>query len=148
MKNFYTRFMTGFAAVVATLSLASGCATFQQHSAVVGLVVSQATMRYIEGSTGTERASRAARVVAIVEKIRPLVTTDSVSISQLASVAVAAIPSTLTPADRSLALSVINIASQELRNKVGEGVLKEDQVVTVRGVLDAIQNAALVYTGS
>ena len=150
-QRFYLRFLGFFASAVLVggiiASSMSGCAALTQHSAAVELIVSQAAMRYIEGAAPLARVDRARRVVAIAEKILPLVSSDKVTVEQLASIALAAIPSDLSPADRALALSVINIAAQELRNKVGEGVLAADAVVTVKGVITSIENAALVYTG-
>lgn len=133
--------------LVCLLSI-GGCATLQQHSAAVSLIVSQATMRYIEHAPVTQRAATAARVLDIAHQIEAVSSGTPVTIAQLASLAVAAIPSNLAPSDRALALSIVQIAAQELQLKVGENVLSADQLVTVNEVVDAVAAAASIYTSA
>lgn len=126
----------------------SACATLDKHSAIVELAVSQAAMRYIEEAHPTNRVDRARKVLSTIKQIRTVASGEGITITQLASIALAAIPSDLGPADRALALSVVNIASQELRNKLGDEVLTSDKMTQVLGVLNSIENAARIYTGS
>lgn len=133
--------------LVCLLSI-GGCATLQQHSAAVGAIVSQATMRYIEQSPLAERAAVAHRVIEIAHQIEAVSSGAPVTIAQLASLAVSAIPSNLEPSDRALALSIVQIAAQELELKVGKNVLSADQVVTVTEVVEAVAAAASFYTSA
>lgn len=144
MKTFYTKFVASYLAFVAL----AGCAALSQHSAAVQLIVSQATMRYIEQAPVPERAARAARVIEVAKKIESVASGEPVTISQLAALALNAIPSNLPPSDRALAVSVIQIAAQELSNKVGEGVISAEQLVTVKAVVQAIADAAEIYAGA
>jgi hypothetical protein len=151
VKTFYYKFMGGFVALIAVASLAlslgnfSGCAVLQQHSAAVGLVVSQATMRYIETIPSSQRAERARRIMTIADQVKDVASGKPVTVAQLAQLALSAIPSNLAPSDRALAVSIVSIAAQELQNKIGENVLSADQLVSVTEVVDAIRLAASIY---
>ena len=145
MKNFYTKFALSFVACVALAGGVTSCAVLEKHSAVVSLVVSQATMRYIESKPAAERASVAARVAKVASDIEAVASGKPVTIAELASLAVSAIPLNLLPADRQLALAIIQIAAQELQNKVGENVLTPEQAVSVREVVEAVKLAASAY---
>lgn len=142
MKRFYCSFLSLYLATVAVLS---GCATIEKHSAVVSLVVSQATMRYIEQASPLARAERASRVARIASDIEAVASGRPVTIPELASLALQAIPSNLEPSDRALAVSIIQVAAQELQNKIGENVLTAEQTVTVKAVVEAVRLAASSY---
>jgi len=142
MNKFYRNFALSWVFIVAGLT---ACATLEKHSAVVGLVVSQATMRYIESKPVSERASVAARVVSVATDIEAVASGKPVTIAELARLALSAIPSNLAPADRQLAIAIVSIAAQELQLKIGEGVLTAEQSVTVNEVVKAIRFAAEVY---
>ena len=142
MKNFRIPFAASYCALILTMG---ACATLRQHSAAVSLIVSQATMRYIEQAKPDERAARAARVLAVASDIEKVASGEPVTIAQLAQLALIAIPSNLAPSDRALAISIVSIAAQELQNKVGENVLSADQLVTVKEVVSAVASAASIY---
>lgn len=133
------------AAMLIGSALLSGCKTLDDHSATVQLVVSQAAMRYIEQASLGERAHRAMRVMEVVSKVRAVAAADSVSIADLARIAIDAIPANLNPSDRSLAVSIVNIAAQELKLKIGEGKIPADALVKVTSILDAIHDGASAF---
>lgn len=150
MKKFYIRFVASFLGLVGlssgvALTTLNGCAVFEKHSATVSLVVSQATMRYIESKPASARVATATKIISISAQIETAASGDSITIAQLASLALAAIPSNLPPSDRALAVSIVSIAAQELQNKVGENVLTADQLVSVREVIAAVKFAASTY---
>jgi hypothetical protein len=148
-KSFFSRFVFVFVALIVALSALSavnGCATYRNHSAVVNLVVSQAALRYIEQAEPAKRLERAHKVAEVVERVSSVVKDESVTVADLASVALAALPETLSPADRQLALALIQIAAQELTNRVGTTAIDAETVTSVRSVLDSIRNAADIYT--
>lgn len=144
MKSFYLKFVACF---LSTVALASGCAALKEHSAAVQLIVSQATMRYVESASPLARVERATNIVRIAIEIERVASAEAVTIAQLAQLAVASIPASLPPSDRALALSIIQIAAQELQLKVGENILSPDQLVTVKAVVEAIRQAASIYAG-
>lgn len=143
---FRLNFTATFLVSIAPLVLMA-CAALQQHSAAVQLIVSQATMRYVESTAIPGRVERAARVISVAKQIEQVASAEPVTIAQLAQLALAAIPSNLEPSDRALATSIVQIAAQELSNKVGEGVLSADKLVTVKEIVQAIRGAAEIYTG-
>lgn len=145
--NIKTIFRLNFTATAAPFLLLA-CASLQQHSAAVQLIVSQATMRYVESAAVAARAERAARVIAVAKQIEQVASGEPVTITQLANLALTAIPSNLELSDRALAISIVQIAAQELSNKVGEGVLSAEQLVTVKEIVQAIRGAAEIYVGS
>lgn len=151
-QEIYLKLMGGFCALVAVFCLImayaplQGCATLTQHSAAVELIVSQATLRYIESAPQATRGVRAAKIIAIADQVSQIASGEPVTIADLAHLALEAIPAALTESDRALAVSVISIAAQELQNKIGENVLTADQQVSVKQVIDAIRNAARIYS--
>lgn len=126
-------------------SLGVGCKTLSEHSATVQLIVSQAAMRYVEQAVPSERVARAGRVIAAIAAIEARTSGETVTIADLASVALTFIPGDLEPSDRALALSIVNIAAQELSRKLGNGTLPQDGVIQVRGVLQAIRDGVAFY---
>lgn len=142
---FYRTFAAAYLGAVAAASLMA-CATMRDHSAAVELVVSQGIMRYIEHAPEGMRAARASDVIQVAEKLRAVASNDIVSVTELAALAAASLRDDLSPADRSLALSVINVTAQELKLKLGEGVLKPEDTASVRSLLDSIAGAAALYT--
>lgn len=148
MKKFYLAFVLSFLGCVcgvSALSAFTGCATLRDHSATVNLVISQAVLRYIDEAPPALRNTRAAEVLKVVSQIEKLTDGDEITVTELAAVAASYVPDSLSVADRQLALGVINIASQELRKRIGEGVLKPDQLSSVRDMLQAIRDAANIY---
>lgn len=142
MKNFYLKFAASYVLLVAALT---GCAALSEHSAAVALIVGQATGRYIESYPRERRAEVAARVTRIASDIEAVASGKPVTIAELAALAVAAIPSNLEPSDRALAMAIIQVAAQELQNKIGENVLTPEQTVTVKEVVEAVKLAASSY---
>lgn len=127
--------MTGF----------TGCATFKEHSATVELAVTIATTQYIEKSPRAEWASKAAKVREIASKALETATAENLSIPALAATVVAQLPDTMPPGDRVLAIALVKLIQQELSLKLGDNVLKPDDIVTVRGVLQAVVAATGYY---
>lgn len=140
MKNFLI-------ASIFTIMLGTvpACQTLNEHSAAVQLIVSQAAMRYIEQAAPTARAERAAKIIEVVAKVRAVASGEPVTIADLARLAISEIPSSLAPSDRALAVSIVNIAAQELQLKIGEGTIPADALVKVTAVLDAVRDAASIY---
>lgn len=128
-----------------TLGAVPACQTLNEHSAAVQLIVSQAAMRYIETAAPTARAERAAKIIEVVAKVRTVASGEPVTIADLARLAISEIPSSLAPSDRALAVSIVNIAAQELQLKIGEGTIPADALVKVTAVLDAVRDAASIY---
>lgn len=149
MKRFYSRFLVSFVAVVAigsTLAGFQGCATLNDHSAAVALVAQQATLRYIDSARPEERTARAQRVADVAGDIIAVVSSEEISIADLAAVALQKLPSNLTVADRQLAVALIGVLSQELKAKLGDGTLiKPGDVASVKSVLESVRDAARLY---
>lgn len=143
MKNFYAKFVTSYVLLVLAVS---GCAALDRHSAIVSLAVSQATMRYIESKPEGERSAVASRVARVADDVAKVASGKPITIAELAELALSAIPDNLNPSDRELALAIVQVAAQELQNKVGENILTAEQTVTVREILDAVKIATSAYT--
>lgn len=135
----------GFVGGVSTFSTLNGCATVKENSAVVELLVSQAAIRYIEAEKPSNRVARAIEVIQYVELLDRFASDEAVTIDTLTSLAMQNLSPNLSVADRQLALSVINIGSNELRKRIGEGILSPDDRVSVRGVLAAISTGAEIF---
>ena len=150
IKSFFARFILGFLVTVVLLSGAAvvmtGCATMKENSAATELVISQAVMRYIEEAQPAAREGRAQRIIDVVREVEKFASGDEVFIAQFVNVALAALPSDLSTPDRTLAVSLVNILGKALRDKLGEGFLKPDDLVVAREVLATARFYAAMYT--
>lgn len=151
-QEIYLKLMGGVSALlIATclfMAYSTGCATLDKHSAVVNLAVSQVTLRYIEQTVPDLRRARAERVLGVVAKVKAATVGDKpVTIAELADFALSFLPANLEASDRALAISLIQIAAQELSNKVGTGELPPDAKLRVSELLAAVESAASYYAG-
>lgn len=135
------------AAGLIALALLSGCATLANQPTASSLVVTYAATKVIEaGETPADRLERAKRIRAIVIEARTWLKGEGVTVGSLEAAASARLAKLkLSPRDTMLANSLVQLAVQDLRAKVGAGVIKPDQVVTVNQLLDWIESATKLY---
>jgi len=105
------------------------------------LAVSYATAKYIEKG-GAGAPARAQRVIDVADAIEAAATGESVTIAALKALVLAKLPGSLSPADRVLANALIDAVLAELEARIGDGVLKPDQLVKVREVLKWVREGA------
>lgn len=139
------------ALVIGGIALAcalTGCKTAPGQSNVAARVaVTYATAKYIEkADPGEEQARRAQRIVAVLDQIEGLAGGDSsVTVDLLRAYVAQRLPADLSQADRLLAGTLIDVATQELRARIGEGVLSETSLLKVREVLQWVREGATSY---
>lgn len=148
MREFFTNPFAGVLSLVLLLMvfmLLTACKTAPQE-ATARLAVSYATAKYIE-KAGNENAQhdRAVRVIGVLDLVENLAAGDSVTIDVLRAYVAQRLPADLSPADRVLAGTLIDLAAQELKARVGEGALKPDTLVKVKSVLQWIREGAAYY---
>lgn len=134
-----------WAAAAVIVGTHSGCATVQKHSAAAGIVVQFATLKYIEQAPPDLRAGRAARVIVVAAAVDSAVGDTGVTVERLAALAIERIPADLAPSDRILAIGLVNLVAEELTARIGSGGIEPGSVVTLRGVLAQVRQAAEVY---
>lgn len=150
LKSFLTHPAMVVAALIMVCALAfalTACKTADQtmtaHVAVV-----YATSKYIEkaGDAPAQQA-RAARVALVVSQLETLAAGETATVDQLADLARSKLPADLSPADRTLANTLIVIASDELKTRVGTGVgqIPADAKVKVAMVLSWVREGAESY---
>lgn len=138
--------MTKFLSALILSFTLLGCATFNQHQGTAKLVTQYAVMKFAEQSSAERRDERIANVRKVAEGVKAVVGNEAVSIEGLQSLVGDQIAKlNLSPADTFLALALVQAISDELKVKVGEGVLTAEQKVQVSEVMDwVIQAAAFV----
>lgn len=145
MKKFIT------ALFVASALLFTGCSTIgsvvdygKENQATAYVTVQYATAKVIKGEE-----SRATVVLERVEDARSFVTDGAeVTIANLVEKVKEEINwKGMKPEDQALVSLVLIQAQKDLQERVGEGVLDEDQVLTVTTLLDWIEQGANSYVG-
>lgn len=132
--------------ICAALVTVTGCKTLtpaQQTTAHLGVVY--ATSKYIEqAGPAPDQQARAARVIQVVDELDALSQGATATVDELAAFARSKLPASLSPADRVLANSLITIASDELKARIGEGVgqIPPDAKLNVAMVLSWVREGA------
>lgn len=135
------------APILVALLTSSGCGALrvvEEHELASMVVVKQAAGRYIERADDWQ--ARAARVREVAEKALLASGGEAVELAQIRSAALAAIDfGEMTPADRDLALLLVNAIASEVERRVGVGELVAGELVTVQQVLGWVVDTARAY---
>ena len=138
-------YLTGLAfAALFVLGALTGCKPQEQLAAKIS--VQYAVGKYIEHQPQDARAETAKRISATVEVVSELASNESTTVDALRAYVAQRLGDKLSPADKLLAGAIIDAAAVELKARVGDGVLKPDQLVKVREVLTWVAEAAAAYT--
>lgn len=130
-----------------SIAVLCGCSTLTSQPTVSSLAVTYAAAKVIEAApTPDERLARAERIKSIVGEARTWLNGEGVTVGLLESAARARLAElNLSPADTMLANTLVQIAVQDLQEKIGAGVIAPDQLVTVNELLDWIETATEMY---
>jgi hypothetical protein len=123
----------------------SGPASSQQLAAQVA--VQYATGKFIEGGADVDaKLARARQVKAVAENLKTVAAADSATIAALQELAMSKVAkASLSPSDRLLATTLVEVAVQELSARVSTGVLDPEAKVAVSRLLDWVITAANAY---
>jgi hypothetical protein len=135
-------------AAIAALTL-TGCgatAAIEKNRPAATIVVQGAALAYIKEANPAERAARAVRVLKAVEAIRNVANGEPITLQRLVQVAIEQIPLDGDPADRLIAMNVINLAQAYLQDSIGAGGLESDSLLLLPDVLEWISIVARLYT--
>jgi hypothetical protein len=122
-----------------------GCSSMQARPAATSLVVSYATMKYIEQAPLETRGARAARVIAMAELIQGAAGDAEMTIQALQGLALEKLPGDLAQSDRLLAMGLVNVVAQELLARVGHGGLESESLVRLSTLLEGVKQSAAFY---
>lgn len=100
--------------------------------------------KYLEKQSPASRITKARDILNAVMMVEQLAGSDATTVDALRAY-VAQRLYELPPSDRLALGAVVDLASELLKEKVGDGVLKGDQVVKVREVLSWVSEAANAY---
>lgn len=143
--------LIGIVAAVMALAGLAGCSALEDFvkgsGGTVGIAVQYATMKYIDDAPNGKEAERAASVRDTVERVRKYADGVDVSLEDLKAYALEQLSPKLSPADRFLALQIINVAAAELEERLGDGPgqLDPETQVALEKLLDQISDATLFY---
>lgn len=135
------------AILIGLLMMLTGCAAIEQNPMTARLIVEQATMRYVQSQA--DWPATAARVLRAAEAVQQAASGESLTLAQLRSIALdAAGLDALTPADRALAVALIDTVAMVVEERIGNGVLDGlDHLTTFREIAGWAVSAARTYTG-
>lgn len=150
MRDFLTNPLAALAGLLALIALVfvfTGCKT-QPQETTAHVAVVFATAKFIEkAGTIPEQQGRALRIITVLGQLDALVAGDETTVDALADLARSKLPADLSPADRVLANTLIAVATDELKARVGEGVGKipPDAKIKVALVLSWVREGAESY---
>lgn len=143
IKAGFMRWLTGISMLIAFVSTLMGCALMewgQDNPATAELSVKYAVAKVIDGDP-----ERAERVHEIAQTAKGWVDQDTdATLDLLADRVHEQVPwAELAPEDRMLIEVLLSRLHAELQERIGEGVLAEDDRVVIRTVLDWIIDASV-----
>lgn len=141
--------MKTLVALILSVGLLAGCVTGGgtlpdpgTAQSVAKLAVTYGVLKYCEkAGDPAAQAARCARVKAFAGEAQKLAAGESVTIVALNAAIEAKLPADLSPADRILAIALIETIEQELMQRVGGNLLKPEQIVIVQQVLGWVVDA-------
>lgn len=145
------RFLCILACACVGLAGFSGCTTPLKSDpakeTAVKIFTQYAVAKYLEDSgSDFARAKRADNIRAVGGDLLQVASGDEVTLPFLKMKAATEIAKlTESPADRLLAMNLLDVIVAELSARIGDGLLQPDQLVTVRSVIQwAVDAAALI----
>lgn len=140
--------LTAALALCAALALPA-CKTFQADSSATQaakIAVQYGTMRYLGNVPEAERTSKAARVRAIVSEVSELAKGQPVTLTLLDEAVRKLLPDDLRPEDAFAINALLGLVMNELRARVGDGLLTEEQLLQVSVVASWVVEATELYS--
>lgn len=139
MKLF--RWLAVTAALCASLA---GCSVYERNPDVANLAIKYATMKVIDAAA--DPSAKAERIVEVVQTAIDVTADEAVLISAIEQAVRNAVDwDSLARPDALLAHELINVVSDRLQERVGEGLISGERLITVREVLDSVIEAAEFY---
>ncbi len=130
--------------IAATIAVLTACATTPNGQRAERIVVQAAVLHVIERASIPSVKAQA--IVGAVKLVHTLLLDDNASVSALRSALLARVAERdLPPAEKLVALEVVNALSDEVERRVGSGVLSPDAVLKVNTVLDWVLDATVLY---
>lgn len=140
-----------YLALTLLLSL-TGCSSWNFNDGDIGAAerfgITVATMKYVESEvTPEDRKARAERVIKVANEAKSFLNTGTASLDLLQSAVLQRLPADLSPSDRMLAAVLIQVVTEELKARVGAGIIPPNQMYQVSAVLGIVISAAESYRG-
>ena len=121
----------------------AGCTFLRDNQTGLKMSAQYVTLKILENSSDGMRATRAANIVNVSTALQSVATGEAVTIPDLKLYAFKELGKLhLSPADQFLANTLIDAVSAELLKRIGDGIVKPDDKVFVKEVLQWIIDAA------
>lgn len=114
--------------------LLTSCATLKDNQVLAQAGVQYATAKFVRAA-GDDAQKRAERIRTISAELRKVVGEEAVSVPALQAAVQRHIPADLKPEDRVLVNLLIAAVVQELERRIGDQLLRPDQLLVVDAVL-------------
>jgi hypothetical protein len=127
----------------------TACATLKDNELLAQAGVQYATAKFVRSAGDeAEQTARAGRIRTISGELRKVVGTEAVSVPALQAAVQKYIPTDLKPEDRVLVNLLVAAVVQELERRIGDQLLKPDQLLVVNSVLQWVdEGTQLISTG-
>ncbi len=118
------------------LVILTACQTLRDNQILAQAGVQYATAKLVRAAGDpSAQSARGARIRAISSELRKVVGTESVSVPALQAAVQRYIPASLKPEDRVLVNLLIAAVVQELEHRIGDQLMRPDQLLVVTQVL-------------
>ena len=136
-------------ALTACALLLAGCPWTKPDSTegqVAKIAVQYGVAKYIGKVPEGERSARAQRIAAVVDAVEAAARgSEAVHVQLLQQAIWKNLPSDLKPEDRVAVSALVEIVMAELSARLGDGLLKEDQLLAVSAVASWVKQACELY---
>lgn len=113
-----------------------GCASLKDNELLAQAGVQYATAKFVRSAGDeAEQTARAERIRTISAELRKVVGEEAVSVPALQAAVQKYIPEDLKPEDRVLVNLLVAAVVQELERRIGDQLLRPDQLLVVNSVL-------------
>lgn len=130
---------TGLIVASIVLAMLAGCASLgtTANQAYEKLAVEYATIKVVKtGATTADRQAKQARIIAIATQAQTVLTSPNVTLAAVKAAVAAQIAKQHLAAEDQMVVDVlVQMVDSELTAKIGAGILKPTDVVTVNTVL-------------
>lgn len=129
--------------------MVTACTTLKDHEVLAQAGVQYAAAKFVRAAGDeTAQTQRAERIRTISAELRKVVGSESVSVPGLQAAVQKYIPADLKPEDRVLVNLLVAAVVRELEKRIGDQVLRPDQLLVVNSVLQWVdEGTQFVSTG-
>lgn len=127
------------------LSTLLGCTLFRDNPSAARLAIQYSVAKFSEQSSADHRQERLNNVKRVAMEVKAIADKESTSLVLLRSAVMVEVAKLhLSPADTVLASGLVDLIAEQLTKRIGDGVLKPEDKLVVKDVMDWVIEAAVL----